>query len=65
MYNVASSTVTLVSSFVNVGEFVALVLGAVVVGLIALMGLAFGYKYIGWYILGKDNDVYEDYPDKK
>lgn len=53
MYNIASSTATLATSFTDTGTIVALVLASVVVGLIALMGLGFGIRHLRKYITGK------------
>jgi len=53
MYNIASSSATLTQAFTDTGTSVALVLAAVVTGLIALMGLGFGIRHLRKYITGK------------
>jgi len=53
MYSIASSTATLTQSFTDTGTLVALVLAAVVTGVIALMGLGYGIRHLRKYITGR------------
>jgi len=53
MYSIASSSATLTTAFADTGTLVALVLAAVVAGVIALMGLGFGIRHLRKYITGR------------
>lgn len=53
MWSVASTTSTLTSAFADTGTILAVVIAAVVVGLIALLGLGFGVRHLRKYITGR------------
>jgi len=46
MYNIASSTATITTALGDTGTLVALVVGSIVIGMIALMGLGFAIRHI-------------------
>jgi len=53
MWDIASTTDALSTSFTNTGTIVAVVVASVLVGLIALMGLGFGIRHLRKYITGR------------
>lgn len=53
MWSVASTTSTLSSAFTDTGTILTVVIAAVVVGLIALLGLGFGIRHLRKYITGR------------
>jgi len=53
MINALFITNTLSSNFVSLGTILAIVVGSVVVGLVALLGLGFGIRRLAWYITGE------------
>jgi len=53
MYNVASSSASLATFFTDSGTIIAVVIAAVLAGLVALMGLGFGVRHVKKYITGR------------
>lgn len=53
MWTVASTTEALTTAFSNSGTIIATTLASVLVGVVALMGLGFGYRHLKKYITGK------------
>lgn len=53
IWDVASTTDTLNTAFTNTGTILVVVIGTVVVGLIALLGLGFGIRHLRKYITGR------------
>lgn len=53
MFTAASTTAVLATAFADTGSIVTVVVAAIVVGVIALMGLAFGMKKVSKYITGR------------
>jgi len=53
MYSVASSTADLSTLFTNTGTIVTVVIAAVLIGLVALLGLGFGVRHLRKYITGR------------
>lgn len=52
MYGIASTTATLATAFSGVGTILALSIGTIVTGLIALLGLGFGIRKLTEHITG-------------
>jgi len=46
MYNIASSTADITTALSNSGTVVALVVGSILIGLVALMGLGYAVRHI-------------------
>lgn len=53
MWSVASTTDALSTAFTNTGTILLAVIGTVLVGLIALLGLGFGVRHLRKYITGR------------
>lgn len=53
MWTVASTTGTLSTAFSDTGTILLAVIGVVVTGLIALLGLGFGIRHLRKYITGR------------
>ena len=53
MWTVASTTDALSTAFTNTGTIISATFATVLVGLVALMGLGFGYRHLKKYITGK------------
>jgi len=53
MWDVASSTAALGQFFTDSGTIIAVVITAVLTGLVALLGLGFGVKHVRKYITGR------------
>lgn len=53
MFTAASTTALLATAFTDTGTIVSVTLAAVVVGVIALMGLGFGIRKASKHVTGK------------
>jgi len=53
MYSTTTAATQLASMFADTGDLVAIVIAAVVVGLVALLGLGFGIRHLRKYITGR------------
>jgi len=53
MWSIASTTSTLSTAFSDTGTILVAVIGTVVVGLVALLGLGFGIRHLRKYITGR------------
>lgn len=53
MWSIASTTDALATAFSNTGTILTSVVGVVLVGLIALLGLGFGIRHLRKYITGR------------
>jgi len=53
MWSVASTTAALSSMFTDTGTVLAAVIGVILAGLIALLGLGFGVRHVRRYITGR------------
>lgn len=53
MYTIASSSADITTALTNTGTLIALTLAAVVVGVIALMGLGYAIRHISRRLLGR------------
>lgn len=53
MWGVASTTDVLATAFSNTGTILVAIIGVVMVGLIALLGLGFGVRHLRKYITGR------------
>jgi len=53
MWGVASTTDALSTLFTNTGTILVAVIGVVLVGLVALLGLGFGVRHLRKYITGR------------
>jgi len=53
MWSIASTTAVLSSAFSDTGTILVSVIGVVVVGLVALLGLGFGIRHLRKYITGR------------
>jgi len=53
MWDVASTTAALGTLYSDAGTIIAVVIGTVLVGLIALLGLGFGVRHLRKYITGR------------
>jgi len=53
MWTAASTTATLATAYTDTGTILTSVIAAVVVGLIALLGLGFGVRHVRKYITGQ------------
>lgn len=53
MWTAASTTATLATAFSDTGTILVSVIGVVVAGLIALLGLGFGIRHLRKYITGR------------
>jgi len=53
MWTVASTTGAISTMFTDTGTILAAVIGVVLVGLVALLGLGFGVRHLKKYITGR------------
>jgi len=53
MWDIASTTGVLSTAFSDTGTILTAVIGVVVVGLVALLGLGFGVRHLRKYITGR------------
>jgi len=53
MWSIASTTDALSTAFSNTGTIMVSVIGVVLVGLVALLGLGFGVRHLRKYITGR------------
>lgn len=53
MWSVASTTAALATMFTDTGTVLTAVVGTVLVGLVALLGLGFGVRHLRKYITGR------------
>lgn len=53
MWSIASTTAVLGEAFTDTGTILTSVVGVVVVGLVALLGLGFGLRHLRKYITGR------------
>lgn len=53
MWGIASTTDALNTAFTNTGTILTLVIGVVLVAVVALLGLGFGYRHLKKYITGR------------
>jgi len=53
MWSVASSSAALTQSFTDTGTLLAVGIAAVLVGMIALLGLGFGIRHLKKYVTGR------------
>jgi len=53
MWSVGSTTDALTTLYANTGTILVTVIGTVLVGLIALLGLGFGVRHLRKYITGR------------
>lgn len=53
MWDVASSTAALGTLFTDTGTILAVVVAAILTGLVALLGLGFGVRHLRKYITGR------------
>jgi len=53
MWAVASTPEVLATAFTNTGTLLIAVIGVILVGLIALLGLGFGVRHLRRYITGR------------
>jgi len=53
MWTIASTTGAISTMFTDTGTVLAVVIGTVLVGLVALLGLGFGVRHLKKYITGR------------
>lgn len=53
MWSIASTSDALTTAFANTGTILTVVIAAVLVGLVALLGLGFGVRHLRRYITGR------------
>jgi len=53
MYSTSTAATQLATMFTDSGTLIAIVVAAVVVGLVALLGLGFGIRHLKKYITGR------------
>lgn len=53
MWDISSTTDALATAFANTGTILTVVIAAILVGLVALMGLGFGVRHLRKYITGR------------
>jgi len=53
MWTIASTTASISTMFSDTGTVLAAVIGTVLVGLVALLGLGFGVRHLRKYITGR------------
>lgn len=53
MWNVASTTNALSTAFTDTGTILVAVVGVILTGLVALLGLGFGVRHLRKYITGR------------
>jgi len=60
MWNVASTTNALSQVYGNIGAILLVVIGGIIVGTVALMGLGFGIRKLRFYIYTSGNGFISD-----